>query len=193
VFGIIWVSGAELPSSLYERREARAGTGNQIIQSYGSWSRGTYDALSVGLTKRMGKHFSLGVDYARAHAIDNDLNSNLISDTQTAGVASPIFVTGPTHSFVGVVLIVTDSTTGKTNAHGAFVSGSGDPNEFGNVAPPFVNMDIRVTKQFNFRERRLSVYADVFNLFNRDNPAAVQQMPGRATPFGTVLQVLPRA
>jgi hypothetical protein len=31
----------------------------------------------------------------------------------------------------------------------------------------------------------------MFNLFNRNNPGAVQQMPGQETPFGTVLQVLP--
>jgi hypothetical protein len=59
------------------------------------------------------------------------------------------------------------------------------------VAPPFVNLDVRIDKQFNFRDRKLNLYFEIFNVFNRGNPAAVQQLPGQATPFGTVLQVLP--
>ncbi len=32
---------------------------------------------------------------------------------------------------------------------------------------------------------------EFFNLFNRQNPAAIEQVPGRPTPFGQPLQVLP--
>lgn len=66
------------------------------------------------------------------------------------------------------------------------------------AAPPFVNMDIRIAKRFDFRERaRLFAYLEFFNLFNRDNPAAENGFPPGANPtpntplFGQVLQVLP--
>ena len=59
------------------------------------------------------------------------------------------------------------------------------------AVPPFVNMDLRITKRFSFGDKELALHFEMFNLFNRANPAAVQQQPGQATPFGTVLQVLP--
>jgi len=66
------------------------------------------------------------------------------------------------------------------------------------TAPPFANMDIRIAKRFDFRERaKLFAYLELFNLFNRDNPAAVNGFPQGANPspntpqFGQVLQVLP--
>lgn len=65
------------------------------------------------------------------------------------------------------------------------------------VAPLFTNMDVRIAKRFDFGERvKLHVYLEFFNLFNRDNPAAVNGMspPGassNAPKFGQVLQVLP--
>jgi hypothetical protein len=66
------------------------------------------------------------------------------------------------------------------------------------IAAPFTNMDIRVAKRFDFAERaKLCVYLEFFNLFNRDNPAAVNGLPPGTNPssnapkFGQVLQVLP--
>lgn len=66
------------------------------------------------------------------------------------------------------------------------------------TAPPFVNLDARVAKRFDFGERtRLFTYLEFFNLFNRANPAAVNGLPpaansGPSAPsFGKVLQVLP--
>jgi len=60
------------------------------------------------------------------------------------------------------------------------------------VAPRFINMDMRIAKTFDFSERvRLHAYFEIFNLFNRDNPAAVQGLPGQPQPFGSDLQVLP--
>ncbi len=59
-------------------------------------------------------------------------------------------------------------------------------------APPFVNMDLRATKRFIVAERvRVTALIEFFNLFNRRNPAAVETFPGRPTPFGKALQVLP--
>jgi hypothetical protein len=63
-------------------------------------------------------------------------------------------------------------------------------------APPFVNMDIRVSRPFKIGER-LTIHTlfEFFNLFNNANPAAVQarDLPPspQITPFGKPTQVLP--
>ena len=63
-------------------------------------------------------------------------------------------------------------------------------NEF--TAPPFVNLDLRVTKKFNINERvKIHALFEMFNLFNRQNPAAVESRPDQLRPFGTASQVLP--
>ena len=61
------------------------------------------------------------------------------------------------------------------------------------TAPPFVNLDTRVAKQFKLSERiRLHGYLEFFNLLNRANPAAVYKLPDQPLqPFGSVSQVLP--
>lgn len=66
------------------------------------------------------------------------------------------------------------------------------------TAPPFVNMDVRIAKRFDFGDQaKLSAYLEFFNLFNRDSPAAVNGLPPGTNPssnaprFGQVLQVLP--
>jgi hypothetical protein len=62
----------------------------------------------------------------------------------------------------------------------------------GFTAPAFTNMDLRVAKHFSLTERvKLHLYFEMFNLFNTDNPAAVQTLPGQPDPFGAKLQVLP--
>jgi hypothetical protein len=63
------------------------------------------------------------------------------------------------------------------------------------TAPWLANLDVRLSKRFDFGEQvRLHAYLEFFNLFNRDNPAAVNGIPpaGTSAPkFGQVLQVLP--
>ncbi|HYG83049.1 MAG TPA: hypothetical protein VD861_21815 [Pyrinomonadaceae bacterium] len=60
------------------------------------------------------------------------------------------------------------------------------------TAPPFVNLDVRLSKMFGVGERvRVTALIEFFNLFNRRNPAAVENAEGRPTPFGEPLQVLP--
>ena len=61
------------------------------------------------------------------------------------------------------------------------------------TAPPFVNLDLRFAKRFNITERvRLQALFEFFNLFNRQNPAAVQIQQNIAnSPFGSLRQVLP--
>jgi hypothetical protein len=64
-------------------------------------------------------------------------------------------------------------------------------NEF--TAPPFVNLDLRVTKRFNITERvRIHALFEFFNVFNRQNPAAVEAGVNNLNrPFGVRSQVLP--
>jgi hypothetical protein len=65
------------------------------------------------------------------------------------------------------------------------------------TAPPFVNMDVRIAKRFDWTERiKLHAYLEFFDLFNRASPAAVNGLPpagsnSNAPQFGQVLQVLP--
>jgi hypothetical protein len=52
---------------------------------------------------------------------------------------------------------------------------------------------MRFTKRINITERvRLHALFEFFNVFNRQNPAAVQQVPNVAnSPFNSIVQVLP--
>lgn len=60
-------------------------------------------------------------------------------------------------------------------------------------AQTFTNMDVRAAKRFDLSERvKLHAYFEMFNLFNADNPAAVQTQENITdSPFGSKLQVLP--
>ena len=61
------------------------------------------------------------------------------------------------------------------------------------TAPPYVNLDLRFAKRFNITERiRLQALFEFFNVFNRQNAAAVQIQQNIAnSPFGSLRQVLP--
>ncbi|HEU4769182.1 MAG TPA: TonB-dependent receptor [Pyrinomonadaceae bacterium] len=60
------------------------------------------------------------------------------------------------------------------------------------TAPPFVNLDMRFAKRINFTERvRMQVLFEFFNIFNRQNPAAVFTSLADPVTFGTKAQVLP--
>ena len=61
------------------------------------------------------------------------------------------------------------------------------------TSPPFVNLDLRVGKRFNITERvKIDALFELFNVFNRQNPAAVENRTNvAASPFGTLRQVLP--
>jgi hypothetical protein len=247
--------------------QLQPGTGNRPMLSYGPWYQGRYDAISIGIRKRVSKRFTLETFYTWSHAVDNALNSSFVSEVQTTRGAGSLGSFGPTDSFVGVPPIVTDSVTGHTNANGPFIASNGNPvpqagkfyngadldrgpsdlalnhtllthgvitlpwqlqisgifraqsgfhfsaaaftpvdvdgdgllngidfgvgrNHF--VAPPYVNLDMRFSKQFSVKERvRVHVLVEFFNLLNRANPAAVQQFQNLSTQLGTPLQSLP--
>lgn len=61
------------------------------------------------------------------------------------------------------------------------------------TAPSYVNLDMRFAKRFNVGERaKLQVLFELFNLFNRRNPAAVETTTTNANlRFGALKQVLP--
>jgi len=60
------------------------------------------------------------------------------------------------------------------------------------AAPPFVNMDLRVSKTWVVRERfRIQGLFEFFNLFNNGNPAAIQIQQSTGSLFGTISQRLP--
>src|SRR5215216_141442 len=61
------------------------------------------------------------------------------------------------------------------------------------TSPSYVNLDMRFAKRFSLGERvRLQVLFEFFNIFNRQNPAAVETTPTNANlTFGALKQVLP--
>lgn len=61
------------------------------------------------------------------------------------------------------------------------------------TAPSFVNLDMRLSKRFTFKERyKLDLLFEFFNVFNKQNPAAVENRQNITnSPFGKALQVLP--
>jgi len=224
------------------------------IQTFGPFYEGQYDALIVNFNKRFSHRFLIGASYTYAQATDNSLGIN----------------SAPSDSFVGTVPVVTETSTGRSNANGAFTRANGtlvqaagtflngpdrdkgpsdlaidhvfqangmvelpyqiqvsgifraqsgfhfsqqpasgvlvDPdgdasinaidvnagrNAF--IAPPFVNLDMRFAKRFTVTSGvKAQVLIEFFNLFNRQNPAAVgrrQDVP--LEPFGRATQVLP--
>ena len=61
------------------------------------------------------------------------------------------------------------------------------------TSPPFVNLDLRFGKRFNVTERvKIDALFEFFNVFNRQNPAAVETRTNvAASPFNSLRQVLP--
>jgi len=61
------------------------------------------------------------------------------------------------------------------------------------TSPPFVNLDLRFGKTFDVTERvKIQALFEFFNIFNRQNPAAVQTQQNVVnSPFASVRQVLP--
>jgi Carboxypeptidase regulatory-like domain/TonB dependent receptor/TonB-dependent Receptor Plug Domain len=61
------------------------------------------------------------------------------------------------------------------------------------TSPAFVNLDMRVAKRFNITERvKVQAMFELFNVFNRQNPAAIQVQQNIVnSPFGSLRQVLP--
>jgi hypothetical protein len=59
------------------------------------------------------------------------------------------------------------------------------------VAPPFVNLDVRLSKSFQLRDRfRVEVLIEYFNVLNRANPSQIQNAAESPVRFGTVVEVL---
>jgi outer membrane receptor protein involved in Fe transport len=113
---------ARLPGRVGELQSA---TGASPIQSFGPWYKGRYDAITVGVRKRMSQTFSLEAFYTWADAVDNVLRSSLVSELQTAlGVGT---ANGPSDAFIGVPPVVRDPVTGQTNETGAFTARNGNP------------------------------------------------------------------
>jgi hypothetical protein len=61
------------------------------------------------------------------------------------------------------------------------------------TAPAYVNLDVRFSKRFDVTERwKIDLFFEFFNVFNRQNPAAIDNNPNSTTfGFGNPSQVLP--
>jgi len=107
--------------------ELQPGTGTRPILSYGPWYQGRYDGVSIGIRKRMTRHFTTEAFYTWTNAIDNALQSSFVSEVQTGLGAGVLGAKGPTDSFIGIPPPVTDPVTGQSNASGRFIAGNGNP------------------------------------------------------------------
>lgn len=107
--------------------ELQPGTGSRPILAYGPWYQGQYDSISIGFRRRMSKRFSTDAFYTWTNAVDDALNSDLISEVQTGLGAGTLAAYGPTDSFIGVPPVVTDPFTGQSNAKGPFIASNGNP------------------------------------------------------------------
>jgi len=224
------------------------------VRTFGPWYEGTYNGFVISFTRRFARRFTLSGNYAFADETDNQLGINSL----------------PSDSFVGIAPVVTEASTGRTNANGSFVRANGrfvaqantfvngpdldkgpsdlsvdhtfqvngllelprqfqisgifraqsgfhfsrdalaleDPDGDGTfnsidhgpgagrnafTAPAYVNLDLRFAKRFNITERvRLQALFEFFNVFNHQNPAAVQTGQNIVnSPFGSLRQVLP--
>src|SRR5262249_3485402 len=79
------------------------------IQTFGPFYEGQYDALVVNVSKRYSHRFLLGASYTYAQATDNSLGIN----------------SAPSDSFIGTVPVVTEPSTGRSNATGEFTRANG--------------------------------------------------------------------
>ena len=79
------------------------------IETFGPFYKGNYDALLVNFNKRLSRRFLLGANYTFAKATDNSL-----------GIGA-----NPSDSFIGIVPVVTEASTGRTNANGPFTRANG--------------------------------------------------------------------
>lgn len=85
-------------------------------------------------------------------------------------------------------------STGFTDVDGDNITNGFDWEVGRNIfqAPIYANLDMRIAKSFMIGERvRTQLLLEYFNIFNRNNPAAIQTLQGQPVPFGDDLQVLP--
>jgi hypothetical protein len=77
----------------------------------------------------MSHRFTLQANYTFTHALDDVLNSTLVSEIQSGEGVNFLAIAGLSDSYVGIVPTVTDPVTGQTNATSAFI----DSNNFNPV------------------------------------------------------------
>ena len=93
------------------------------VRGFGPWFEGEYKAATVGYTKRLSNRFSLSAHYTYTDAVDNLVSGQLGNGALTGATATG---SAPTDSFVGIVPVVTDPTTGQSNENGSFTAGNGN-------------------------------------------------------------------
>jgi hypothetical protein len=84
--------------------------GASPIISFGPYYDGRYDALVLSVDKRFSNRYLFGANYTFAKATDNSRGAQAF----------------PSDSFIGTAPVVTEASTGATNANGSFVSTNGN-------------------------------------------------------------------
>src|SRR4030095_3463486 len=84
--------------------------GSPELPTFGPFYQGKYDGLVVSFNKRFSRRYQYGGSYTWARATDNSHGVDAF----------------PTDNFVGVVPVVTEPGTGRTNENGSFTSQTGN-------------------------------------------------------------------
>jgi len=79
------------------------------VRTFGPFLKGKYDSLILNFNSRFGRRFVVGSSYAYSKATDNSLGITVQASD----------------SFVGTVPVVTEASTGNTNANGSFTAANG--------------------------------------------------------------------
>ncbi len=93
------------------------------ITGFGPWFEGEYDAATLSYTRRLVKRFTISAHYTYTDAVDN-MNGARLGNGAVAGAGSTN--AAPNDSFVGIVPVVTDPVSGRTNTNGSFTASNGN-------------------------------------------------------------------
>jgi hypothetical protein len=170
-----------------------------------------YDGFVLSVRKRFNARYQFALSYTGSHARDNLLTGNVGSTF--ANNNHPEYDYGPSNQsapniFVanGVTVLPYDITVsgivfwrnGAAFNPRGLIDSDGDglvdqrdltyPRNAFRVAP-YADVDLRVEKKMLFGRNSASVLFEVFNLFNRSNPASVSNVSGPS--FGTPVTYLP--
>ncbi|HKE58829.1 MAG TPA: TonB-dependent receptor [Pyrinomonadaceae bacterium] len=121
-------------------------------------------------------------------SVDHNFQVNGLLDLPWQFQLSGIFRAQSGFHFSRVALALEDP-----DGDGTFNSIDHGPGRNAFTAPAYVNLDLRVAKTFALTERvKLQALFEFFNIFNHQNPAAVEARQNIAnSPFGSLRQVLP--
>ncbi|MGH9751951.1 MAG: TonB-dependent receptor [Blastocatellia bacterium] len=181
-FGILTIPSDSFVGIVPEVTEASTGKTNKD----GSFTAANNNFIPKAGTFHNGPDFDNGPS---ALALDHTFLINGLVELPWQIQISSIFRAQSGFHFSRLAAVAEDPD-GNLTFNGIDHGPGGGRNRF--TAPRFLNADMRFAKRFKFGESvTAQVLFEFFNLFNTQNPAAVEAGVGRPIPFGKPTQVLP--